>query len=527
MLLITLDTTRYNALGCYGNPADPTPNIDRLAAEGVLYSRARSVTPLTLPAHTSMLTGLYPNRHSVFANGLNSVPQSASTLAELARAQCDAQTSAFVASIVLDESFELDQGFETYEGAPRESSGPGGLRGLPAPEIVARATRWLDARDRDRPFFTWMHFYDAHTPWNPPPELAERMRSQYLGEVAFIDQSLGPLFDHLRADGTLAETLVIVVGDHGESFNAHGEPTHGWYCYDGTLRVPFILRYPDGFRAGTKSDELVSVVDVYPTALAALGLAPPPDLDGVDLYRAEVPAERGVYFESYNGWLSFGWSPIVGWCDARGKYIHSSSPEFFDVIGDKQENKNVIAERGADVERALRSLRGIQARRKLSIDAVPVVGQDMRDALKSLGYVGADAPLRALPDPLHAEDLPSPRERRDELAAFHAAQSAGEEGRLEEAVGLLRELLVRYPANVIARNYLANDLMQLKRYAEAREVLEELARVGSARAADYNNLGACCEATGDFAAAKAAYRTALDMDPNEQRARAGLDRLGN
>jgi arylsulfatase A-like enzyme len=525
VLLITLDTTRYNALGCYGNPKKPTPALDRLASEGVVFEQARTVTPLTLPAHASMLTGLYPVRHTLVANGLRALPQSATTAAELAR-RAGVQTAAFVAAVVLDSAMGLDQGFEVYADPPREDVTQTHKHPeLEAPAIVAAAQSWLDARDRSRPYFAWLHFFDPHAPYAPPQELAQQLGSPYLGEVAYVDRALDSLLAKLRADGTLDETTVIVVGDHGEGLNTKLEPTHGWYCYEGTLRVPLLIRFPGAARAGERSREFVSVVDVFPTVLDALGLDTPAGVDGRSLTLAQPDSTRGVYFELYHGFLSFGWSPIAGWVDARGKYIHSSDPEFYELESDRAEAKNVIAARGDDAARARSAMAALRARPKLKADERAELGEDVRAALRSLGYAGVDAPEAELPDPLATSSLPSPQSRRDEMLLFNRSQELAEQGQDEEVAQLLGDLIRRFPENMLARVHLANTLIRLQRTAEARELLEELVLAGRAQANDYNSLGWCREQAGDTAGAVEAYGRALELDSGQPWARQNLERL--
>jgi len=255
-LLITLDTTRADVLGPYGGPPGLAPTIERMAREGVVFERAYSVAPLTQPSHASMMTGLWPPVHGVRENGLNALPPAAETVAERARAR-GLQTAAFVAAVVLDAAFGLDQGFDTYVGPARKGeSTTSHVAELPGDVVVDRALAWLSARERRKPFFLWVHLFDPHGPYTPPPAYQRQGRNEatslYAGEVSFADAQVGRLLDALRADGTLEETFVLLVADHGEAFGEHGEPTHGAYVWDTTLHVPLILRYPHGARAGER-----------------------------------------------------------------------------------------------------------------------------------------------------------------------------------------------------------------------------------------------------------------------------------
>lgn len=467
-ILITLDTTRYDALGRAGI----TPNLDRVAARGVSYQQARTVAPLTLPAHASMFTGLYPPRHTVRGNGPTTLPEEATTVAERAQA-AGFQTAGFVGGLSLDRAYGAAQGFERWS-QPQISAARalGQISDRSAAEVVADARAWLATRDRERPFLLWVHVFDAHAPYVPPPSyLASAGGDAYLGEIASYDAELGRLLEDLERERVLDGALLIVVADHGEARGDHGEDTHGLHAWDSTLRVPLIVRHPDGARAGEKTDELASVVDVAPTLLAWMQLEPPSDLDGVSLL-GRVPAARGVYFESLSGWARFGWSPIAGWCDAEAKYIHSSKPQLFDVHADPRELEDLHDQRSADLARYRDAIHAVLARPALRVASQRLADVEHAHALAELGYGGGDAHLLDYPDPLEPSDRPAPRERLDEYRAFIAAQSLVQTQRFEQAVALLEPLVAANPGNVAALDELGGALVELQRWSAAAEVLE-------------------------------------------------------
>ena len=316
-LLITLEATRRDALGAYGAAPSVTPHLDDLAEEAIRYEWARSVAPLSRPAHASIATGLYPPRHGLRSERSQALADRAVTVAERARAAGFA-TAAFLGSRALDESSGLLQGFEHHGAPPPGDPTFGDVPKRPAAEVVGEATAWLQERPRERPFFLWVHCSDARRPRHgtDAPETAA-----YLEEVGAIDRALGELFAVLAAEDLLEETFVAVAGAGGEALGEHGELGAGLELWDSTLRVPLLLRYHDGFGAGEASSEIVSVADLAPTLLEAMGLESrgSGDLDGTSLYYQSVATDRGVYFESYDGWERFGWSPLVGVADARGK----------------------------------------------------------------------------------------------------------------------------------------------------------------------------------------------------------------
>jgi len=528
-VLITLDTTRADALAPYGAPPDRTPYLALLAEQSVVYEEATTVAPLTLPAHASILTGLYPPRHGVRDNGAYALAPAATTVAEVAR-ELGAQTAAFVAAAVLDPGFGLDQGFDVYEAPARPfthaSSTYAERRGS---EVAARALDWLEGRDPTRPFFLWMHLFDPHAPYDPPPAFAAHEGSPYAGEVAAADAALGRLLARLEAEGLLERTFVVVVADHGEAFGEHGEVSHASLCYDTTLRVPLLLRYPDGWGAGRRSREIVSVVDVAPTLMRALGATVPAgiaDLDGASLYRRTVAPDRGVYFESYYGYLNFGWSPITGWRDALGKYVHSSRPELYETHLDPDETSNLVEKAGEGLARYRAGLADVAAREPLQASAAPGrLGQ----ALARLGYAQSTAAPLQLPGPLAPSELPAPADRLDEQLAFQEALGLQEEGRWEEADARLRAIVGANPRNVAALDRLAAGLAQLARCDEALGVLRSVVAVGPPRADAWCRMGGCLLEEQRAEAALDAFERALDLDPAHPQALAGavlaLERL--
>ena len=520
-VLITLDTTRADALGSYGAPEGITPVLDRIAAEGITYEQARTVAPLTLPAHASMLTGLYPPRHGARDNGWNPLAAEALTLAELAREEGLA-TAAFVAAMVLDEAYGLDQGFDVYRGAVREEGGTSAeVPALAGHEVAARAAEWIRSLPADRGFFLWVHLFDPHFPLTPPKHLLERAGgNRYLAEVSVADAAVGRLRDALVETGALPDTFIAVVGDHGEGRGDHGEPAHGVFVYDSTLRVPFLLRYADGYAAGTRSDEVVSVVDVYPTLLDALRIASPADPDGISLYRKAVPHGRGAYFESFYGHLQFGWAPLVGWVDRAGKYLHAAVPEYYDVRRDPREERDLAAELG-DHDRYRTAIAAVLQSEPLA--ASDAVAPQMRHQLEQLGYATAGAGVQSLPDPLESHQLADPRDRRDEAAAFNRALTAASLGRLDVSARILAGILEGNPDNPAALHYLAAAFVSQRRCPQALLLLARLEATGRLRPEAATNYGTCLLALERPAEAVAYFQRAIALDPGAAGALAGLE----
>ncbi len=521
-VLVTLDTTRADALSCSGAPPGMTPFLDAFAQEGVLYLNARTVAPITLPAHASMLTGLYPPRHTVRDNGLRPLPPSAETLAERAR-DSGYETAAFVASIVLDGVFGLNQGFETYDVPAAKQVFVGSAPDRSGEKVVDATLAWLAARDRSKPFFLWVHFFDPHHPHEAPQVFVQRARGHpYLAEVAAMDAAFGRLMKGLREDGALGDAFVAVVGDHGEGLTQHDEETHGSFVFDTTMKIPFMLRYPDGHRAGERSQETVSAVDVFGTLADAMGLEPDRGIDGVSLYRRLVASDRKVYFESYFGFLNYGWSPLAGWADEHTKYVHSSQPRFYDVRTDPLERRDVLANHDAESFRdALAAFGGGPALE----GGGATVDEGMVDELRKLGYAAAGDMDAALPPPAAPSNLPDPHSRAAELRKLSQAQRLISQRQIEPALKLLQEVDRDNPGNVLALQYMASCHIALEDYAAAAAVFERVLSSSLDRADPRNNYGFCLEKLGRPREAIAQYRRALELTPTKLEALRNLARV--
>ena len=399
VVILTLDTTRADRLSPYGFMDASMPALDRLAREGVVFDRATSVAPLTLPAHSSLLTGLVPPRHGVRDNGDPALGATHTTLAEVLSSQ-GFRTGAFVGSAVLNADRGLAQGFEIYRGSvsfEREPSQPLQRR---ATEVISDATHWLD-QVASSPYFLWVHLYDAHRPYDPPEPYRSLHADPYIGELLFVDSQVGRLIDRLERRGVLDRTVVIVAADHGESLGEHGERDHGIFVYDSVIRVPLIIRAP-GFSPG-RIGQLVRLTDIMPTVLNMLGL-PAQQTDGVSLVDLMNGRRRHLdldgYFESMYP-QRFGWSPLRALSDGRFKVIEAPRPELYDLDRDPFEEHNLYDER-RDLASALHSkLRAVPWERSMPAQAP----DDLRERLASLGYVGAQQPVsnvvdgKTLPDP--------------------------------------------------------------------------------------------------------------------------------
>ena len=522
-LLVTFDTTRADALSIFGNDPRVTPNLLELADQSVVFENASAVTAVTLPSHASMLTGLYPPRHTLRDNGLWPLPPGARTLAEIAN-QMGKQSAAFVAAAVLDEAFGLNQGFDVYVGPANGTQGHGSIyEERPGADVVDDALAWFRERDRERPFFLWVHLFDAHGPHVAPEGFREltSVTNPYHAEVAYMDAQLGRLIAALDADGSLDETLVVVAGDHGEAFGEKGETSHGAFAYQSTIRVPLLVRDPSGFGAGTRSQATVSVADVFSTIASAWG-ADPEDVDGESLFRREPAFDRGVYIESYVGYLSYGWSPLAGWVQNGFKYLHSTDPELFDLASDPNENRNLVEGDSEHVRLAQKAIAALFQREFLEREDVSATPDDLMESIRGLGYASLAGTVAAIPHPLAPSDRPSPLSMRGDYDAMLKALGYINTGQPKRAEEGFRALIRPGDQNHFARNLLALALMQQNRFAEALPYLREVIRSGPQWPDTYTNLAVCLAQTGDPAGAEQAFRDALQLAPGKQAAIKGL-----
>ena len=368
VLFLTLDTTRADKLGCYGEPQRVTPNLDRLAAEGVRFDQVMAPVPLTLPAHATIFTSVIPPAHGVRDNGGYTLDTRHPTLATVLRQRGGWATAAFVAAFVLDSKWGLDQGFDTYVDdfdLSKYRSVSLGDVSRTAGDVVDQALPWLDRHATER-FFAWLHFYDPHSPYEAPEPYRTRfVQRPYLGEVAYMDAQIGRVLTWLDERGLSDRTIVVALGDHGESLNEHGEGTHGLFVYDATLRVPLIIRSPYDRLRGRTVESVVRSEDVMPTVLDLVRVDSPRGIHGQSL----APLMGGDvadlnldgYAETLYPRFHYGWSELRALRAGRFKYIEAPRPELYDIAQDPLETKNLYGERRALADRMAAQLRSLEA----------------------------------------------------------------------------------------------------------------------------------------------------------------------
>ena len=491
VLLVTFDTTRADHIGAYGNSQARTPNLDSLAAGGVLFERAYSSAPITAPSHGTILTGLYPTGHGVRDNGLFVLDESTVTLAEILK-QKGYATAASIASFPLSSRFGLDQGFDLYDDnftAPYED-----FRGSrvvqktrmffderPAELVNEPLLSWLDDNHK-QPFFAWAHYFDPHLPLEPPPPYDQLFISNpYLGEIAYADEMLGQLLDHLETLGVADNTVVIVTADHGEGLGQHNETTHSTLLYDTTLHVPLVMRIP-GIDGGTRISERVGTVDILPTVLELMEIDNPAILHGASL----VPLVEGngrfhdfprpQYAETLSPRLSHGLGELRALYDDEFKYIFGPRPELYRPQSDPEELENLIDSNPGVARRMHRALEAL-----VSDQAVEEAGQqvtmddDTRRRLASLGYISmpSESMSSSSSERLDGSGIP-PQDRVADVNEVSIAKNEILNNRPESALALANALLRRAPDHVYYLQIRATAELMLGRTEDSIATLERI-----------------------------------------------------
>ena len=515
ILLVTIDTLRADRIG-----AGVAPNLDRLAASGLRFTAARSAVPLTLPSHTTILTGLLPPAHGVRENGVDALDERHPTVARLLK-DAGYQTAAFIGADVLDRRFGLARGFDVYDDRiPRDPNATERLEAeRRASVVVDHALAWLDAQTLEAqhsapdvqhpspstqhpaPFFLWMHLYDPHAPYEPPPEFASRARTlqsrdrdghtaeldaRYDGEVAYADAEIARVFTRLRDRELLSRTLIVVAGDHGEGLGDHGERTHGMLVYDSTLRVPLLVVGP-GIAPGAR-DDAVSLADIAPSILRAAGATPPAEMHGRDLVRLKADTTSApvadttsravrsvrlqadpvadVYAETRYPIVA-GWNPLGALTDGRWKAIRAGrTTELYDLQADPQEAHDLAPAQAATAAAMAARIEAIAATGASA--AKRAISSEAQDRLRSLGYVASSV------QPAAPERAPNPAATIAAWNAFEDALSVLNAG--ENAVPALARLAADHPDAPIFQTTYARALKDAGRTADALEIYRRSAK---------------------------------------------------
>ncbi|MEE9500437.1 MAG: sulfatase-like hydrolase/transferase [Candidatus Aminicenantaceae bacterium] len=468
VLLITIDTLRTDRVSCYSSQHIQTPNMDRLAKKGVVFTRAFSHNPTTLPSHTNMLLGLTPLYHGVRENTNFVARAELLTLAEYLK-DIGYSTGAFIGGYPLHSRFGLAQGFDVYdEDYERMKFVKFSAGERKAGEVIDSALRWLEPQKSK--WFCWVHCFDPHDPYEPPePFSTQYEKSPYDGEVAYVDRELGRLLDHMEKKELFDNTLIIFTGDHGESLGQHGEMTHGYLANNTTIWVPLILSYPSS-KPG-RVDQNVSHIDIFPTVCDILRIKKPDALQGISLLPGmegkKLPG-RTIYFESLYPYYSRGWAPIKGFIQDGVKYIQSPIPELYDLKADFDESRNLAESQRLDIYRKRLNEIIEQYSHPANEKAQHRIDMKSLERLRSLGYISSPQ--------VATKKSYGPTDDVKTLLPFHnkavKAWELYQEGRIQEGFDLVKEVITERQDVDIAYSHLAKMYKEQEKLKEALGVLE-------------------------------------------------------
>ncbi len=524
--LISIDTLRADHLGSYGNENIKTPNIDRLAREGTLMEEFFAPVPLTLPSHSSMLTGTSPLYHNIRVNGNSRLNGKINTLAEMLSKE-GYKCGAFIGAFPLDSIFGLDQGFDIYnDNYPREDKNTPVYTGRKAAEVANDAVEWIERNGARK--FVFLHLFDPHRPYTPP----QPFENNYKGEIEYVDTVLGEFLDKLREKGALENSLIILTSDHGEDLGDHGEESHGYFIYDSTLRIPCIFRDSEGYiNQNRVTDSPWGTVDITPTLLDILGIDISKEVQGESfsplLRGEETTLERSaLYCETMHPKIDYGYSPLFGIRYKGWKYIQAPKPELYNLNRDRAEKKNLVEKRSGKKKMLKRKFE--KTTERLSAEETPEtisVGGDYTEELASLGYLGGGGSIDQ-----NKGDLTDPKDKletRNLIVGVLTGTGKEEDNRFFEGLPVdmkdkspaekrsilidrLEDIRKENPNNIQVQRYLMFLYKKNDNCSKSMKIVEEL-KSRSHKGVDlYTFAGNCLEELGKTKKAVEYYRKAVE-----------------
>src|SRR5579864_58735 len=525
VFLITIDTLRADHVHCYGYAGVATPALDALAKDGVRFTQAFTPSPITNTSHASILTGLLPGSHGVTDFGVPLTAQHP-TIAEALKKR-GYKTAAFIGAVILDSKTlapGFDRGFDYYDKFPEHPQtksrwGRVERRGM---DVVQHAENWLTKHPAG-PHFVWVHLYDPHDPYEPPPPYSQTYKDHlYDGEIAYADSALGHFVGYLKQTARYRNAVVLVVGDHGEGLEEHREETHGIFLYDSTTHVPLIVKLPAGAHAGSVVQAQVRTVDIVPTLLDLVETAPLDKSDGESLkpYWAvdSTQTDRPSFGETDYP-LRFGWAPLRSVRTEGFKFIEAPRPELYNLESDPGELHSQYEAKDRRVEKA-RSMLVEVAKREAPPEAAQQAAGAANAQLKALGY-GDQAADRNVA----ASTLADPKDKIEEQNLLHRAMLASDDSRVADARHAFEQVLALDPKSPTALRQLGELELQAGEYAKAAEHLKAAMQVRPDDATASYEAGQALEKSGDLPGARDALETSLKLMPGQFDARLLLGRV--
>jgi len=490
VLLLTIDTLRADRVGYSGFNIE-TPHLDSLAFGGARFMNAVCQVPLTLPSHASILTGTNPPFHGIKNNGPYYLDEKITTLAEILKKN-DYLTAAFVAAFPLDSQLGLDQGFDIYDDQYNtpEYLKPHGPQRL-AEDVFKSAAHWLKKNHNEK-FFIWVHYYDPHDPYLPPPPFDKKYKDHlYEGEIAYTDVYVGKLIALLEEKNISQKTLIVVVGDHGEDLFEHNEPGHGIFLYDTTLKVPLIYNCPGLIQNGIEINKQVRTIDILPTILEIIKI----DIPKFNQGRSLIPLMEGKklkdaeesYAETYFPLISNGWSELKAIRINNWKYIQAPKPELYNLKNDPKESNNLFT---ANNKIALNlKKRLIKLEEEISMhqkSSVRELTQEAKEKLMALGYISGK-----VPEDIGKKERSDPKDKILIINKISQGVNFSRQGNLEEAEKIFLDVKKQDPQNPMVLCSLGNIYKKRKEWNKAIEILEEAIKENSSDLESYHHLAVC------------------------------------
>lgn len=513
IFLVTIDTLRADHVQCYGYDRIQTPALNSLAKDGVLFNAAFTASPITNSSHATILTGNLPSTHGVSDFG---IPLSANhpTWAELLK-ELGYHTAAFIGAVILDSRSlapGFDRGFDFYDHFPERPTTTGRYgrverRGI---VVVKHAEDWLSRHPAGQRF-VWLHLYDPHDPYDPPPPYSELYKDHlYDGEIAYADSALEDFLRYLKARGWYRRSLIIVVGDHGEGLGEHGEETHGIFLYDSTMHVPLIFKLPDAASAGTVSATQVSTTDILPTVMDLIAARPTDHFDGESfkpLLYGQTTDDRPAFGQTDYP-LRFGWAPLRSLRFQGFKLIEAPRPEFYSLSTDPGELRDIYEPWNQTVQKFRETLAGVKDQTDPG-SKQGKVGAGTVSELRALGYLGPEGSTY-VPEPYL---LPDPKDKIDEQNLLHVAMLAADAGRTADSRLALGQVLALDPQSAPALLQLGEIEFQAANYASAAEYLKKASALRPNDPEVSFDLGRALRRSNDLTGSRDALEASLHLNP--------------
>jgi len=533
IILITLDTTRADRFDFLGSKRGLTPNVDILARDSAVFTRAYAQAPLTPSSHSTILTGTYPQYHQVLIFPIplaDDMPYLPSILKNEGYA-----TAAFVGSIAVDFKWGtpgFERGFDTYDAGFSWDTYTPATRYQTverrAGEVTAHALAWL-RKHQQGPFFIWVHLFDPHDPYDPPaPFKARYAKAPYDGEIAYIDSVMGKFFTQLKTSGLYDDTLVVLTADHGESLGAHGEDTHGIFLYDETIHVPLVMKLPRKAVAGTRIDDRVELADIVPTVLGAAGIAVPGKVQGQSLLgflepdtaagsvAAQAWQDRGAYSQADYGHIAFAWSAEQSVRVGKYLFIQAPRPELYEQEADAKASRNLASSSRAVADTLSAKIRDfVQATTNTQQTPKARMDEAKIQKLAILGYMAArgDSPYSA-----PGEEGVDPKDKiqiaNTVLRINSLLQNLPPQSRCGKAIPEIKEALVTSPNISLLHFFLGGCYLEARDDAGAVTELRMAVKLDPGFTHAELNLGRALMRTGDFEAATTAFEHVAKTQPN-------------